>query len=109
MAGTNGSLIVREVNQIDGYIQPITVGGNLSFTFIDLASSVVIHNVTNDFIELSVTTVPASLGNGLIIIAPQAVQSLSNPPEAIIQSIDVADLGLTGNGGGWVIINSFFR
>lgn len=109
MAGTGGNIIVREINQIDGYVQPITVGGALNFTFIDLVSSIIIHNVTNDFIQVAVTTVPASLGNGLVIIAPQSVQAVSNPPEAIIQSLNVLDLGLTGKGGGWVIANSFFR
>lgn len=109
MAGTGGNLIVREVNQIDGYVQPITIGGTVNFTFVNLASSITIHNITNDFIQVAVTTVPASTGNGFIIIAPQSAQSLSNPPEAIIQEIDVTDLGLTTNGGGWVICNSFFN
>lgn len=109
MSGTNGSLIVHEINQIDGYVNPIVIGGNTNFTFIDLTSSIIIHNVTNDFIQIAVTTVPVSLGNGLVIIAPMSVQSISNPPEAIIQSLLVTDLGLTGNGGGWIVANSFFR
>lgn len=109
MSGTNGSHIVHEINQIDGYINPITKGGNTSFVFVDLASSITIHNVTNDFIQVAITTVPASIGNGFIIIAPNSTQSISNPPEAIIQSLDVTDLGLINSGGGWVIANSFFR
>lgn len=109
MSGTGGSLIVREINQIDGYINPITVLGTTSFTFVDLVSSLIIHNVTGDFIRVSVTTVPASVGNGFVFIAPLSVQAISNSPEAIIQSLDILDLGLTGKGGGHVICNSFFR
>lgn len=109
MSGTNSSMILREVNQIDGYVQPIVALGTINFTFIDLVSSLIIHNVTNDFIQVTVTTVPASLGNTFVIIAPMSVQAISNSPEAIIQSLDVTDLGLTGKGGGWVISNSFFR
>lgn len=106
---TNGNFIVREVNLIDGYIQPIIASGMLNFTFADIVSSIIIHNVTGDFIRVAVTTVPASLGNTFIIIAPMSVQSISNSPEAVIQSLDVLDLGLTGKGGGWVIANSFFK
>lgn len=109
MSGTNGSFIVSEVNQIDGYVQPIGIGGTINFVFNDLMSSVTMHNVTNDFIRVAVTTVPASLGNTFVIIAPMSAQSISNAPEAVIQSLDVIDLTLTGNGGGFIVANGFFR
>lgn len=109
MSGTGSSMILREINQIDGYVQPIVALGTLNFTFVDLVSSIIIHNITGDFVQVAVTTVPASIGNTFVIIAPMSVQSISNSPEAIIQTLDVTDLGLTGKGGGWVIANSFFR
>lgn len=109
MSGTNGSHIIREINLIDGYVNSILAGGTTNFAFVTLVSSIIVHNVTNDFIQVAVTTVPASLGNTFIIIAPQSVQSISNSPEAVIQSLDVLDLGLTGNGGGYIIANSFFK
>lgn len=53
-------------------------------------------------------TVVPSIGNQTFILAPQSTQSISNPPEAIIASIDVLDLGTLGKGGGWIVANGFF-
>lgn len=106
---TGGSFIVHEVNQIDGYVQPITAGGSVSFAFASVTCSLVVHNVSNDFKEVIVNTIIPSLGNQRFVLAPQSVQSISNSPEAVISSIDVTDLGLLGNGDGYIVANSFFK
>lgn len=109
MSGTSGSFIVHEINQLDGHVLPIGVGATINFTFVDLTSSISVHNVTSDFVEVLVNTVIPALGNQKFILAPNSSQSISNPPEAIIQSIDVTDLGLTLSGGGWIVANTFFK
>ena len=105
---TNGSFIVQDTNTFDGYVQPITAGGSLTFNFSVRVASVLIHNYTEDFIEIIPVTVPGALGNGIIVIPPASSQSISNTPEVVFQSIDVNDLQLTGKGGGWIVVNGFF-
>ncbi len=106
---TSGTFIPQEINQIDGYLVPILISGNVNIPFVDLTSSVSVHNVTNDFVEVTVNTVIPSLGNQKFILAPQSVQSISNPPEAIISSLDVLDLQILNDGGGYIVANSFFK
>lgn len=106
---TNGSFIVHEINQIDGYVVPITAGGSISIPFVSNVSSISVHNVSNDFKEVIVNTIIPSAGNQRFILAPNSVQSISNSPEAVIASIDVTDLALIGNGSGWIVGNSFFK
>jgi hypothetical protein len=108
MAGTSASLIIKETNQVDGYVVPIAILGNINIPFANLVSSISVHNVTNDFVRVTMNTVVPSIGNQTFILAPQSTQSISNPPEAIIASIDVLDLGTLGKGGGWIVANGFF-
>ena len=106
---TSGTFIPQEINQVDGYLIPIAPLSIVNIPFVDLTSSVSVHNVTNDFVEVTINTVIPSLGNQRFILAPQSVQSISNPPEAIIASLDVLDLNILSDGGGFIIANSFFK
>lgn len=105
---TNATLILRDRNTIDGYVQPIVTGGTINFPFSVTVASVTIHNVSDDFIEVIPTTLPISTGNGILVIAPNSSQSISNTPEVSFQSVLVNNLNLTGKGNGWVIVNGFY-
>jgi hypothetical protein len=109
MSGTSGSFIVHEINQLDGYVIPITAGGSISVPFVAITSSISVHNVSNDFKEVIVNTIIPATGNQRFILAPNSAQSISNSPEAVISSVDVNDLGLLGNGAGYIVVNSFFK
>lgn len=109
MSGTGGSFIVHEVNQIDGYVLPILQAGSINIPFVDLTCSISLHNVTNDYVEVTVNTISPSLGNKKFIVAPNSAQSISNSPNAPILSLDVLDLNLLNQGGGNIVANSFYR
>lgn len=109
MSGTNGSFITQEVNQLDGYVLPITSLGNINITFVDNTCSISVHNVTNDFVEVTVKMSLPALGNGKFILAPNSAQSISSSPQSPILSIDVLDLGLLSAGGGFIVANSFYN
>lgn len=108
MAGTGGSLIVRDKASIDGYLLDLPQGGVVSQTFVNPLSGVAIHNVTPDYIVVTINTIPAAPGNGIHYLSPGSAESFGNYPDAVIVSVDINDGVVLGGGGGKVICNGIF-
>lgn len=109
MAGTASNFIVQDRPSIDGYIQALPKAGLVNQVFVNRMSSVAVHNVTGDYVEVNITTVPVAPGNNTHFLAPGAAESFGNYPDSTITSIQVLDFGITGNGGGQIIFNGIFN
>lgn len=105
---TNGSHIVQDIQKVDGYIALLPQGGNINVPFSGRVASVSVHNTGNDFIEITVNTIPVALGNQIAYIAPGSALTFGDYHEAHITSLDIVDSVLTGNGGGNIVVNSFY-
>lgn len=108
MAGTGASMIVRDKASVDGYLLNLPQGGSVPQTFVAPMSSVAIHNVTADYISVTLTMVPAGVGNNIHYLSPGSAESFGNYPDAIVTAILINDLGIIGGGGGKVICNGIF-
>lgn len=75
MAGTSASLIIKETNQVDGYVVPIAILGNINIPFANLVSSISVHNVTNDFVQVTMNTVVPSIGTSYASITRAYTQN----------------------------------
>lgn len=108
MAGTGSSLRARDRASIDGYLLSLPQGGTVSQAFVTPLSGVAIHNVTGDYITVTINTIPIAPGNGVHYLSPGSAESFGNYPDAVIVSVDIADTIVLGSGGGKVICNGIF-
>jgi hypothetical protein len=108
MAGTNAQLVVHDVQQVDGYNLTLPVSGGITLAFPNRVSSVSIHNTTGDYVRFVVTTVLGGNGNQRVYIAPYSAVTFGDYPLAAISQLDIQNEGITGNGGGIILVNGYY-
>ncbi len=106
---TGGSLIVHDKHLIEGVVLTVPQPGTTGQTFVQEVSSISIHNMTADIVRVEVVTNPIDIGNTFAFIGPGAALTFGDYPLGFITEVYITDTGTLSNGGGFIIVNSFFN
>lgn len=109
MAGTSASLVIQHQYHLDGEVVSILQLGSYNKVFVSPISHISLHNMTEDILEVAITTTMPSTGNSIAMVAPGSALNFGNLPLGYISQIVVTDTNAFGRGGGNFILNTHYN